>query len=323
MKISVIVPCYNVAEWLPKCLDSILQQTYDNLEIIAIDDGSTDETGKIIDIYAARDSRIVAIHQKNAGLVAVREKGIAIATGDYIGFVDGDDTISSDMYERLLNNALKYGADISHCGVSFVWPDGNIDAHYGTGVVVEQDNYLGVRDLLLGAQIEPSLCNKLYKKNIVKNSCLDKTVLNNEDLLRNFTLFMRAKKSVYEDFCGYSYFQRPGSMSKDTSKVVKTFEHILKARRLIVDNCSEELYCYAMRLLLSSYVNAYNQNYHSQGTSIQIFCNECRTKLKEERKKIHYLIPRQQIAAYLIIYAPWLHRIVYRIYDSRREKCQN
>jgi glycosyltransferase involved in cell wall biosynthesis len=318
MKISVIVPCYNVAPWLPACLDSVLGQTFRNLEIIVIDDGSVDGTGAIIDSYAAQDARIVAIHQLNAGLVAVREKGIALATGDYIGFVDGDDTVEPDMYERLMNNALKYNAEISHCGVSFVWPDGHVDAHYGTGKIIEQDSFTGVHDLLLGEQIEPSLCNKIYAKKLVQNSCLDVTVLNNEDMLRNFILFKRARKSVYEDFCGYRYFQRTGSMSKDDSRIVRSFWHIEKARRLILENCTEEIYPYAMRGWLSLFINQINRHGESTDPERKNMCAECRSVLKKERRNIHYLIPRQQIAAYLIIYVPWLHRIVYRIYDCRR-----
>lgn len=318
MKISIIVPCYNIETWLPKCLDSLLQQTYGNLEILAIDDGSTDGTGSIIDSYAAKDSRIVAIHQENAGLVAVRERGIELATGDYIGFVDGDDTVEPDMYEKLLHNALKHGADISHCGMAFVFPDGRKDAHYGTGKLIVQDNFSGVKELLSGEQIEPSLCNKLYARKLVENSCLDKTVLNNEDLLRNFTLFNRAQKSVYEDFCGYRYLQRPGSMSKDPGKAVKIFTHIEKARRLIVDNCSEEIYPYAMRLWLCTYVNTYNSHFDDLNEDLRALCRRCRKVLKTEKKNLHYLIRRQQFAAYLILYAPWLHRFVYRIYNSRR-----
>lgn len=318
MKISVIVPCYNVAPWLPGCLDSILSQTFRDLEIILIDDGSTDETGAIIDTYADKDERIVAIHQDNAGLVAVREKGIELATGDYIGFVDGDDTIEPDMYERLLNNALKYNADISHCGVSFEWPDGYTEAHYGTGKIIEQDGFTGVRDLLLGEQIEPSLCNKIYARRIARESCLDVTVLNNEDLLRNFTLFSRAQKSVYEDFCGYRYYQRTGSMSKDDSKIIRSFQHIERARKLIVDNSGTEIYPYAMRLWISVFVNFINQNYANSDSDIKKLCHECRRVLRKEKKNLHYLIRRQQIAAYLIIYAPWMHHLIYRIYDNRR-----
>lgn len=318
MKISVIVPCYNIEQWLPKCLDSILAQTYSKLEIVVIDDGSTDGTGDIIDAYAAKDERIVAIHQANAGLVAVREKGIELSTGDYIGFVDGDDYIEPDMYERLLNNALKYGAEISHCGVSFVWPDGHIDKHYGTSEVIEQDNFTGLRDLLLGVQIEPTLCNKIYTRKIIDNSCPDVTILNNEDLLRNFTLFSRSKKSVYEDFCGYQYYQRSGSMSKDDTKTISSFKNIEKARKLIVQNSNDAIYPYAMRSWLSVFVNFINQNFKSSDTHIKAVCFECRDALKKEKRNLRFLITRQRIAAILIIYAPWLHRLVYKIYDSRR-----
>lgn len=320
MKISVIVPCYNVAPWLVKCLNSILNQTYRNLEIILINDGSTDDTGKIIDEFAKKDTRIITIHQENAGLVAVREKGISLATGDYIGFVDGDDTVEPDMYERLINNAVKYGADISHCGVAFDWPDGSVEMHYGTNKLIIQNNYDGLYELLVGELVEPSLCNKIYSKKIIQNSCLDVSVQNNEDLLRNFTLFSRAEKSVYEDFCGYHYLQRAGSMSKDSSKTVKIFRHIEKARKIIVDNSSDEIFPYAFRLLLSLYVNQINQNYASKDEEVRKLNKECRDILKKERNNLHYLIKRQQIAAYLIIYAPWLHRIIYKLYDSRRKK---
>lgn len=119
VKISVIIPAYNVEPWIEACLESVCNQTYRDLEIIVIDDGSTDKTGAIIDSYANKDRRIVVTHQENSGLVAVRELGIKIASGQYIGFVDGDDTVEPDMYERLLTNAISYQADISHCGMLF------------------------------------------------------------------------------------------------------------------------------------------------------------------------------------------------------------
>ncbi|MBQ7903326.1 MAG: glycosyltransferase [Oscillospiraceae bacterium] len=316
--ISIIVPAYNAGPWLSDCLDSIISQTYKNLEIIVIDDGSTDRTAQIIDEYVKKDNRIIAIHQPNAGLVAVREHGIELATGDYIGFVDADDTVQPDMYERLLSNALKYNADISHCGVSFVWPDGKTDAHYGTDKLLIQDNYTGLRDLLNGDNIEPSLCNKIYSKCIIKNSCIDTSVLNNEDILRNFTLFSRAEKSVYEDFCGYNYFQRQGSMSKDKSKAIESFRHIVKARKLILDNSSKEIFPFAMRLWLSTFVNMVNQSCFDADENIKNLCKECRATIKKEKSNIRYLIKRQQIAAYLIIYAPWLHKIVYKIYSGKK-----
>ena len=106
-QISVIVPVYNVAADLPRCLDSILAQSYPHVEIIAVDDGSTDESGAILDAFANRYPSIRVIHKENGGVTSARLRGIEEATGEWIGFVDGDDMIEPDMYQRLLDNAKK------------------------------------------------------------------------------------------------------------------------------------------------------------------------------------------------------------------------
>ena len=316
--ISVIVPAYNVAPWLPRCLDSILFQTYKKLEIIVIDDGSTDNTSQIVDEYARKDARIEAIHQKNVGLVEVRNRGIELAKGEYITFVDADDEIDLNMYKRLLENALKYDADISHCGVCFCFSDGHEEMHYGTGKIKIQDHFEGVKDLLEGEFVEPGLWNKLYKSSLLKDSCLDVSILNNEDLLRNFVLFNRAKKSVYEDFCGYKYYQREGSMSKDKTKLLRTEQHINRARRLIVDHSSEAIFPFAMRTWLGSIINSINTLAYSTEPEAKQYCKECREVLRKERKHLNYLIKRQQLAAKLILLSPALHKVVYRIYKNER-----
>ena len=110
--ISVIVPAYNIAPWLFRCLDSLLAQTYENLEIVVVDDGSADNTREILEGYAAQNEKIHAIYQENRGVTAARLAGAAAATGDWIGFVDGDDTVEADMFRHLLENAHAYGADI-------------------------------------------------------------------------------------------------------------------------------------------------------------------------------------------------------------------
>lgn len=113
--ISVVVPVYNVEKYLNKCLDSIIGQTYRKLEIILVDDGSTDESGSICDVYREKDSRVRVIHQKNQGLSGARNTGIDNANGELLGFVDSDDYILENMYERLLEVLLKNDAQISIC----------------------------------------------------------------------------------------------------------------------------------------------------------------------------------------------------------------
>ena len=317
MKISVIVPVYNCEPYVERCIRSIMAQTYTDLEIICINDGSADNSGAVLDKLALEDARIRVIHQENQGLVAVREEGIEKATGDFIGFVDGDDAVEHDMYERLLNNALQEDADISHCGLCVFWPNGVQEAHYGTGKRVTQTGTEALKALLDGVLFDASLCNKLYKRELLIDSCLDSTIQSNEDMLRNYVLFSRATCVIFEDFCGYQYWSRENSMSND-AKVLQRNQQVIKARQIILGHASEDVFPNAIRLLLSTYVGVVNQNYQNKDAAIQKLCSKCRVELRKNKKYIPFLIRRQQIAAYLIIYAPWLHRIIYRIYDSRR-----
>ena len=121
--VSVIIPAYNIEDYIGRCLDSIISQTYKNLEIIVVDDGSRDHTGEILDNYAKKDRRIKVIHKENGGVSSARNKGIEAAEGDYIGFIDGDDLIESEMYKTLVDLLEEENADIAHCGYQMVFPD--------------------------------------------------------------------------------------------------------------------------------------------------------------------------------------------------------
>lgn len=313
MKISVIVPVYNVEPYLEACLDSILNQTHRDLEVIVINDGSCDRTGSILDKYAAADPRIVAIHQENAGLIAVREKGISLATGEYIGFVDGDDTIAPDMYERLLCNALTYNAEISHCGMLYCFGDGRRKPMHGTGELEVFENTEGVRELLRGNRIEPSLCNKIYAAKLLKDSCLDSTILNNEDLLRNFVLFSRANRSVFEDFCGYLYWRRENSMSNN-SYSARIARDVLKARHLILENVPDALYQDAYGCYLAALISAYNGQIGIKNDEARELRRQCHAEITERKSKLFVLDKGRRYRAIAIIAVPGLYGILFRIH---------
>ena len=119
--ISVIIPIYNVSQYLSQCIDSVLAQSYRDLEIILVDDGSMDRTPEILDRLAEKDDRIRVIHKENGGATSARLCGVKVATGEWIGFVDGDDYIEPEMYEMLIGNAKKYGADIKESILSNFW----------------------------------------------------------------------------------------------------------------------------------------------------------------------------------------------------------
>ena len=125
-KISIIVPVYNVATYIRECLGSIQRQTHRNLEIVLVDDGSSDESGKICDEFSMNDPRIVCIHQKNGGVSSARNAGLDFATGDYIGFIDPDDYIATDFYTKLYDSLKAEHADLAVSGITHIYENGNI-----------------------------------------------------------------------------------------------------------------------------------------------------------------------------------------------------
>lgn len=242
-KISVIVPCYNIEKYVKKTVQSILAQTYQNIEILLVDDGSTDETPDIIDNLAREYAGVNSYHKENGGVSSARLLGIDNASGEWITFVDGDDLLKPNMYAELMNTAIMYDADISHCGYEMVFSD-HIDQYYGTGRIVKQNSFEGLRDLLSGQFIEPSLVNKLYKRDLVRAAYTDCAKNQNiqylEDLLWNYYFFKRASSSIYVDKCFYQYVLRKGSASMAKADPHKVLDPIRVFKIIINDTCGQK-----------------------------------------------------------------------------------
>ncbi len=211
--ISVIIPVYNNDKYLKRCLESVCGQTHQNLEIIIVNDGSEDNSAEIIEDFSLRDKRVVVFHQENQGVSAARNKGLHLAKGDCIGFVDADDILYEDMYEFLFQNLENYNADISHCGFELVKPDATIRFH-GTGDILIQNKYEALIEILSGVKVEPSACTKLYRKCVLKNVFFPLDIKINEDLLFNVEAFHKAHNSVFKDTIKYKYFSNPCSASR-------------------------------------------------------------------------------------------------------------
>lgn len=313
--VSIIVPVYNLDKYISQTLDSILNQTYSNIEIIVVDDGSTDNTGKIVDEYERQHTRIKCLHKRNEGVTKARLEGLRYAKGEWVGFVDGDDIIDAQMYEKLVTNAEKYHAQISHCGYQMIFPDGRIRYFYNTGNWRVQETTEGIMDLLSGVFVEPGLCNKIYQRKlfdgIEKN--MDLSIKNNEDLLMNYFLFANATNSIYEDFCPYHYMIRQESASRGKLDYNKVFDPI-KVRKIIYEQTSGELKSLAKRNYISCCINSYNLLLNAKGW-------------KEERKKIRGMICneykmfkclkwKKRIAAYIIWLAPVIYSNVEKIHTK-------
>jgi len=207
--ISVIVPVYNVKEYVAKCLDSICGQTYRNLEIIVVDDGSTDGSGDICDAYAAKDSRIKTLHCENGGQSAARNRGLDIATGEYIAFVDSDDWIEKEMYERLQSAAEQHGADIAMCSYSKDYPN-------RSKVMRDSDKTClwsgkeAVGKLFARKRMRDYVWDKIYRRHILDGIRFPEGKLY-EDVATTYKLLMKAKMVFFMEKPYYHYLQRQGS----------------------------------------------------------------------------------------------------------------
>lgn len=321
--ISVIVPAYNVAPWLPRCLDSLLAQTYPRLEIIVVDDGSADNTRQVMEEYAARDGRIKPIFKENGGVTSARLAGVTAATGEWVGFADGDDAVEPDMYRHLLENAHAYGADISHCGHRVEFPDGRVEYVHNTGLLLRQDTLTGLRELLDGGRVESSLCTKLYRRALFAGLAerMDSAFKNNEDYLMNYFLFSRAQRSVYEDFCPYRYILRANSASYRQLNEHSLFDPI-RVREIILEDCGDELKDDARRALMRNLLFAYAQlSVHPQKRYDE-WRQRVRAGLEAQKDFFPLLSKRNRLLARMVCKTPWLFDLTYRLYDKlfRREE---
>lgn len=220
--ISIIVPVYNVAEYLKECVDSIVNQTYRNLDIILVDDGSTDGSGEMCDAYANEDDRIRVIHKENGGLSDARNAGLEIARGNYIGFIDSDDYIELDMFELLFLECKNRCIPLSCVRYDEVGKDSNdVPSADNKVMVLAAERYL--INILTGNEEEfasYSACVRLYHKKILKNNrfTVGKCF---EDILFSTKAILNAKECIYINKTCYHYRIRKGSITHlDTREII-------------------------------------------------------------------------------------------------------
>lgn len=229
--ISIIVPVYNTAQYLEDCFGSICEQTYRNLEIIAVDDGSTDGSAELLDRLAKNDDRIRVIHQENRGVSAARNTGIAVAQGEYLSFADSDDMLESDMYEILFSAIKKYGCDIAHCSY-YRLSDCEKRPIGGSGKVYVQTGIEAQEALLRGRLFTGGLWAKLIRRTLFHDLRLYEDLKINEDILTVFELFQHSHRTVFIDTCKYDYRTSVTSSCAKTEHLRKSQDGITVAERM-------------------------------------------------------------------------------------------
>ena len=291
--ISVIIPVYNVEKYLKKCVDSVLNQTYDNLEIILVDDGSPDNCGKMCDDYAGKDSRIKVVHKENGGLPSARNAGIDAANGEFITFVDSDDYIHEKMVETLYNNLCSTDSDISVCGFQAVKEDtpmksGNADSK---GIIT-----LTKYDIPDFSKISPFIgarnaWSKLYKKGLLDLIRFNNDIVKLEDVSFSYKIYTVIDKICFDTIPLYYYLIRSGSIMNGESYpveyIAETWNDVL--RYYDMTDLDDEFRQTLIRFIICEKVNNILDAYYL--VSLRKGSNESKRKIvqlfKEQKKTLN------------------------------------
>lgn len=239
--ISIIIPVYNVEKYLNKCIESVVKQTFKNLEIILIDDGSTDSSGNICDEWKMKDERIIVIHKENGGVSSARNAGLDIAQGEYVGFVDSDDYIDNQMYEVLLKQTQKFNTELSFCNFFDVDEKGKKESSN-----MEYKCILTKKEVMSGMfqnnNENFALWNKLVKREKLKNIKFDENIKIYEDALFCFQMIENVNSISFCKNNLYFYTDREGStlMEENIKSKVTTLIAMEKINKILEKNDIQE-----------------------------------------------------------------------------------
>ena len=283
--ISVIVPIYNVGEYLTACIRSITEQTYTDLQILLIDDGSTDQSGMICDAFAAKDSRIKVIHAENRGCSAARNIGISMAEGEWTSFVDGDDVVHHELFSRLLETAERSGADLCRCGYVHIRSKESEEA-FLTGLasgdgrieIVYSPEYL--QQIVNGIK-SPEVWRSIFRTEAVKKCEFDIGYIS-EDYLYQVLIAPYIRKVAYIPDLLYGYRKRPGSATMtDTLAQSKRSMSAFELRNRYIESLFPDLTGMSraglMAVMIDWYIKAEDWDTESR-KEFQAFTNEIRRR---------------------------------------------
>lgn len=249
--VSVIVPVYKVEDYLDKCVKSIVAQTYENLEIILVDDGSPDNCPSMCNDWAARDSRIKVIHKANGGLSSARNAGLGIFGGEFVMFVDSDDWIERDAVQSLIS--LGGDVDIIMCGFSIENESGEVSYENSGKKEIKGSDILG--EFVLD-NIRPEVCAKLYRSSLFSGERFDESIRYAEDLDMNYRLMKKASKFISTDEGFYHYVRRAGSITSTDMTVGRANLYKITARFVEESRYNSDIYeksiCRHARILFAT-----------------------------------------------------------------------
>ena len=302
--ISIIVPVYNVEQYLRKCIESIKNQTYTNIEIIIVDDGSTDNSGAICDELKQTDNRIQVLHKKNGGLSDARNAGLKIAKGEFVGFVDSDDYIKEDMFETLYKLNKEHHSDIAIVSYYELYK-GKVIGVRDTKNLEELNKIEALKELLIDRKIQSYAWNKLFKRELFENIEFP-TNKNFEDIATTLVLFEKANKVVLLEDPKYYYVRRDDSIiGVRNYKTYKDYLDVIYDKYLYLDGKYKELdlynaYNFIINMIwvytiivafdLNDVYSEFNTHFNLFTTLIERYNHEITDKLDNYNKAVLYMM---------------------------------
>lgn len=319
--VTVIVPFYNTEKYACQCIDSIIMQSYKNLEIILVDDESPDFCGRICDDYAKSDNRVKVIHKKNGGLSDARNAGLDICTGDYVTFVDSDDCIDNDYIKKMLDISLREDADIVQSQYTYYLKElgGNSPSH--ADMVIETSGRAALANLLLRKDANEAACAKLYKKSVIGNIRFPVGRIN-EDTLTTYKFLYQCKKIVFiSDYLYYYRYNPNGILHSQFSEkrftILSVFDEIDNYLGDDRQSLTKELMYYRIRRTLFFYNQCIalgaEKKFKTQLISI-------RKQIKSYRRYYYLLEPKYRALVLILNTCPYIYNfLVINVRKKERE----
>jgi len=303
--LSIIVPVYNAGKYLKTCVDSILKQTFQDFELLLIDDGSMDSSSFICDEYGEQDARVVVVHKRNGGVASARNKGMEIAKGDLIAFVDADDMIDPDMYKVLIDALDRTGADAAACTFSIKPKDGGVWHDNISKLFVFEGTEEIYQSMTRKEQsIEGYIWNKVYKRNILENVRFRTEIAMVSDAVYSWEIFKNVKKVCYIDLPMYQYRITPtgitcGSHPEKYMWALYSYEFMLDDAKHISQDCVDDL----AKQYLGWNLTAFRAVLQCEKSVKKNCYNKIRKNVRQYQKYIGEMSGKSQIALRSIEYS--------------------
>ena len=311
--ISIIIPVYKAELYIRNCLNSVLNQTYKDYEVILIDDGSPDACGKICEEYAENRSNWIVVHQQNAGQAAARNLGLSMAKGDYICFIDSDDSVHSNYLQKLYHSLIETNSDLAICGYQRISESSKITKLEENELVKLNENELWEE---VFCHLNNAVWNKLYRKDFLNGLHFPCGLYHGEDLMFNLRYISRCKNAVWVQSKLYYYWEREGSVTKSVFSERKLMEIDSKdAAREFIKNHHPNLlsvadkYCFRARMNI---IRSIYKNFKENDYSNQIY--EYSSYVKENYPKVSALIElKEKVEYFLFVKVRWLYLCIIKM----------